>query len=185
MTIGEKIKDLRKRQNMSVEELAFKLGKNRATIYRYEKGDIENLPLDALEPLASALNTTPAYLMGWEDNSNEGLVTVGELLKLIRTQNHMSIEEFSKEIGIVPENLRMYESGEMNIPIEIVNVLAKFYRLSINSFTSGKKHSEIENNIRIKRFKLWANNFGHIDFTDEEHNKIIEYAKFLIYIRSK
>lgn len=48
---------------MSVDDLAAKLGKNRATIYRYEKGDIENLPLDVLEPLAKALETTPGYLM--------------------------------------------------------------------------------------------------------------------------
>ena len=183
MTIGKKIKDLRTKQNMSVDELASKLGKNRATVYRYEKGDIENLPLDALEPLAEILNTTPAYLMGWEDSSNEGLVTVGELLKMIRTQNHMSIEEFSKEIGIIPENLRMYESGEKNIPIEIVNILAKFYRLSMDSFTDGQNNYKIENNIRAKRFKVWADNFGKVDFTDEESNKIIEYARFLIYIR--
>lgn len=67
MTIGKKIKDLRKKQNISIDELASKLGKNRATIYRYEKGDIENLPLDTLVPLAKALNTTPAHLMGWDE----------------------------------------------------------------------------------------------------------------------
>lgn len=62
-----KIKELRKELDMSVDDLASKLGKNRATIYRYERGDIENLPLDVLEPLANALETTPGYLMGWED----------------------------------------------------------------------------------------------------------------------
>lgn len=67
MTIGQKIKELRKELDMSVDDLASKLGKNRATIYRYERGDIENLPLDVLEPLANALETTPGYLMGWED----------------------------------------------------------------------------------------------------------------------
>ena len=38
-------------------------------MYRYENGDIENLPLSMLDSLAKALDTTPAYLMGWE-NSN-------------------------------------------------------------------------------------------------------------------
>ena len=51
---------------MSADELGKRLGKDRSTIYRYEKGDIENLPLDVLEPIASALETTPQYLMGWE-----------------------------------------------------------------------------------------------------------------------
>ncbi len=67
MTIGDRIKDRRKYLRMSADELAKRLGKDRSTIYRYEKGDIENLPLDILEPIAQALETTPQYLMGWEE----------------------------------------------------------------------------------------------------------------------
>lgn len=66
MTIGDRIKSRRKYLKMSADELGRRLGKDRSTIYRYEKGDIENLPLDILEPIAEALETTPQYLMGWE-----------------------------------------------------------------------------------------------------------------------
>lgn len=67
MTIGDRIKIRRKHLRMSADELGRRLGKDRSTIYRYEKGDIENLPLDILEPIAVALDTTPQYLMGWEE----------------------------------------------------------------------------------------------------------------------
>lgn len=67
MNIGKRIKDRRKELKMSADELASRLGKDRSTIYRYEKGDIENLPLDILEPIAAVLRTTPAYLMGWDE----------------------------------------------------------------------------------------------------------------------
>lgn len=66
MNIGSRIKARRKEIGISAERLAETLGKDRATVYRYENGDIENLPLSILEPIAKALNTTPAYLMGWE-----------------------------------------------------------------------------------------------------------------------
>lgn len=66
MTIGDRIKQRRQLLKMSAEELGRRLGKDRSTIYRYEKGDIENLPLDILEPIAKALETTPQYLMGWD-----------------------------------------------------------------------------------------------------------------------
>lgn len=66
MTIGQRIRKRRKELKMSVDELAEVLGKNRATIYRYESDDIENMPLSVLEPLAKALKVTPAYLMGWD-----------------------------------------------------------------------------------------------------------------------
>ena len=68
MRIGERIKQRRLELGYTANMLAKMLNKNRATIYRYENGDIENMPIDVLEPLAKALNTTPAYLMGWNDS---------------------------------------------------------------------------------------------------------------------
>lgn len=68
MEIGARIKSRRLELELSVDDLASKIGKNRATIYRYEKGDIENLPVSIIEPLAEALCTTPEYLMGWTDD---------------------------------------------------------------------------------------------------------------------
>ena len=68
MRIGERIKQRRLELGYTADMLAKMLNKNRATIYRYENGDIENMPIDVLEPLAKALNTTPAYLMGWNDS---------------------------------------------------------------------------------------------------------------------
>lgn len=88
MNIGDRIKIRRKQLKMSADELAKRLGKDRSTIYRYEKGDIENLPLDILLPIASALETTPEYLMGWskENSPSEVKLTEGEkdLLELFR-----------------------------------------------------------------------------------------------------
>lgn len=69
MNIGMRIKERRKYLGMSVDDIANKLNKNRATIYRYESNDIENLPVTILEPLAKILETTPAYLMGVENQS--------------------------------------------------------------------------------------------------------------------
>lgn len=69
--IGNRIKKRRKELGLSVEDVAFELGKNRATVYRYESNDIENMPASVLEPLAEILHTTPAYLMGWEEDPND------------------------------------------------------------------------------------------------------------------
>ena len=65
MDIGKRIKSRRQEIGLTVEEVAKRLGKNRATVYRYESNDIENLPISVIEPLAKVLQTTPSYLMGW------------------------------------------------------------------------------------------------------------------------
>jgi transcriptional regulator with XRE-family HTH domain len=71
MTVGQRIKQRRKQLNMSAEELAAKIGRSPATMYRYEKGDIDKMDLSVLLPIADALLTTPAYLMGWSDDSSD------------------------------------------------------------------------------------------------------------------
>ena len=68
MTIGQRIRSRRLELDITVDELAEKLGKNRATVYRYENDEIKDLPTTVLIPLASALRTTPADLMGYGDN---------------------------------------------------------------------------------------------------------------------
>lgn len=65
MTTGEMIRTRRKQLGMSVDELAAKLGKNRATIYRYES-DSMKMPASLLKPLADALETIPDELMDWD-----------------------------------------------------------------------------------------------------------------------
>lgn len=67
MNIGERIKNRRKELGLSVDDVANSLGKNRATVYRYESNEIENLPITILEPLSKILKTTTGYLMGWTD----------------------------------------------------------------------------------------------------------------------
>lgn len=67
-SVGNRIRERRKALGLTAEDLGSRIGKDRATIYRYENGDIEKLPLNVLTPLANALCTTPDYLMGWTDD---------------------------------------------------------------------------------------------------------------------
>lgn len=68
MTVGERIKGRRKQLGMNAEALADKTGLSPSTVYRYENGDIEKIDSSKLIPIAQALKTTPAYLMGWTDS---------------------------------------------------------------------------------------------------------------------
>lgn len=102
MNIGQRIKERRKELKISADELGKKLGKDRSTIYRYEKGDIENLPLDILEPIAKVLETTPQYLMGWEKVERKAsaiadatirMKTDSDFLSLVETLNKLDNEQ--------------------------------------------------------------------------------------------
>ena len=70
MHIGQRIKTRRIQLGLSVDDVSKIIGKNRATVYRYESHEIEKFDIAVLEPLAIALKTTPAYLMGWTEEIN-------------------------------------------------------------------------------------------------------------------
>lgn len=68
MTIGERIRKKREERGMTLEELSKYINVSRQTMSRYETGAIKGVPSDKMELIASVLKTTPAYLMGWEEN---------------------------------------------------------------------------------------------------------------------
>ena len=66
-TIGDRIKEKRLLNNVTQEELGKKAGVSKVTIHKYETNVITNIPSDRIKSIARALETTPAYLMGWEN----------------------------------------------------------------------------------------------------------------------
>jgi transcriptional regulator with XRE-family HTH domain len=67
MTIGSRIKQRRLALGLTQSELAQRLGlKSKVSISTVEN-DKEDLTTDRIRKFAEALDTTPAYLMGWEE----------------------------------------------------------------------------------------------------------------------
>ena len=106
MTTGERIRERRKEIGLSAEKLAEILEVSPATIYRYERGDIEKVPGSVLEPLAKALQTTPAYLMGWDESSltvppkSEIDSVPEEIVRLNRAAKKMTPEQRQKLLAM-------------------------------------------------------------------------------------
>jgi len=66
-TFGKRVYDRRTEIGMTQDELAQKLGyKHKSSIGKIENGD-NDLPLSKVVLFAHALETTVAYLMGWEE----------------------------------------------------------------------------------------------------------------------
>lgn len=67
-TINERIKARRKELGLSVDDISKITGINRATYYRYEKGQIKKIPTGNLLLLAKALKCSQNFLLGIDDN---------------------------------------------------------------------------------------------------------------------
>lgn len=67
MTIGERIRNRREQLHFGLTELADKVNISKQALYKYENDIVTNIPSNKIEELAKALQTTPAYLMGWDE----------------------------------------------------------------------------------------------------------------------
>ena len=119
MDINIRIKNRRLELGLSQDDLAQKAGyTSRSSINKIEAGKID-LPQSKIEAIAKALQTTPAYLMGWEeensintppantlDKATQTLVDIFEQLNAEDKKNVLEYTEFllSKSKKYSPES---------------------------------------------------------------------------------
>lgn len=100
MEIGERMRWLRKQQNMTIDSLAKRVGVTRQTISRYETGAIEDIPKSKLTSIATALGVSCDYLRGWTiesqcDSAKYDIQRQKEALKSAKSDEERSEIEYS------------------------------------------------------------------------------------------
>ena len=116
MSLGNNIKYARKAAGLTQEDIAREIGVSKQTVQKYESGIITTISSDKIEIIAKLLRTTPAKLMGWEDNTSaqsfklfspnvtDDVVTVPVLGSIAAGYNEMAIEDWSGETIDVPRS---------------------------------------------------------------------------------
>lgn len=123
-TIGERIKELRIKLNLSADDLAELIGKNRSTIYRYENSNIEKLPVPILEPLAKALQTTPGYIMGIAEDTSSDILTdkITATVTKLNEENQNKTYQYAKNL-LHFQNRTVQEVSIKYKPKELTEIL--------------------------------------------------------------
>lgn len=116
MTIGDRIRKQRKSLGITQAELARKLGVSRNLVYKYETNVVTNIPSNNIEKIAVALFTTPAYLMGWDDNVTP-------------------IEPDDEETVRIP----VYGTVPAGVPIEAIEDKEGYVTIPASMFKGGKR----------------------------------------------
>ncbi|MCR4691773.1 MAG: helix-turn-helix domain-containing protein [Lachnospiraceae bacterium] len=79
LTISEKLKDLRKEKNLSLEELAEKTGLSRSALGSYEVNDFKDITHTTIIKLAQFYGVSTDYILGLTENREEGLSEIANL----------------------------------------------------------------------------------------------------------
>lgn len=190
--IGERIRLKRQLLGMSQDELAKRVGySSRSTINKIEKG-INDITQTKIKEIAQALDTTPAYLMGWDEesetkNTEHNIYNeIGRHIKELRESRNISTSEMALEFNISIEDLKKYEKGLKEIPLETLRAFAIYFDTTIDELISvdvaNKRATFITKDKTLsERYNKWQKVIGYdFEFTDEEVDEIINFAKFLI-----
>lgn len=85
---GQRLRGLRQEQGLTLAQLAERTGLTASNINKYEHGERANPSIETVMRLASALDTTPGYLLGNEDAATHNkLMLSGEeraIITLVR-----------------------------------------------------------------------------------------------------
>lgn len=76
--MAQRIKELRQARGLTLEQVADVVGVGKSTVRKWETGMIANMRRDKIADLAKALGTTPAYLMGWEEDEPQNNISPSE-----------------------------------------------------------------------------------------------------------
>ena len=117
-TLYDRIKSRRTELGLTVEELAHKMGyKDKSSISKIENGKAD-IPQSKIAAFADALQTTPAYLMGWEEQPEPKKPTIPPgfepmpkmkkipLIGAIACGEPITAEQNIEKMVDAPENIR-------------------------------------------------------------------------------
>lgn len=134
MNLYDRIKSRRIELNISQQELAEILGyQSRSSINKIEQG-INDIPQSKIKDFAEALNTTPAWLMGYSVQEDESSIIARNIL-FYRKKYKMSLDKFAEEIGITSDTLSYWESGTASFTLEDLQQLCSFLGVTIFELT--------------------------------------------------
>lgn len=169
--IGSKIKLRRKELGLSQTELAKSIGVSKQTLYKYETGIVTNIPSDKIELIAQKLDTSPAYLMGWEQNS-DSMYYFKNYIESLGYPIHQDDPEHKPYIITDGEAIRL----EYNTLQQVKNRVDTYASLTLNNELAKLKEQELQrrraDNERIAKYMLQA---AHNDYENdpEEHEKMM------------
>ena len=123
--VGERIRNRRKELGLSQGELASRLGlKSKSTVCKIERGE-DNLTTDTIAKYADALQTSPAYIMGWVSNPSPDYVNTkrGILEKANYMYEHPIVMPKNKEREKAMELYEKYKNAPENVRSAIETLL--------------------------------------------------------------
>lgn len=96
--IGNRIKYARDLRDVTLDDIAKKVGVAKSTIQRYEAGKITTIKIPVVESIAIALNVNPSWIVGKSDDMELPSQKVPKIMQYYEQLNDIGKQEAEKRV---------------------------------------------------------------------------------------
>ena len=150
------LKELRKMNNMTQEDMSKKLGVSKQVISNWERGYTTSISPDMLQMIAKVFNTTTEFMLGInKDNLTERYNNefgwkyptvsnrLGTILNNYRIQKGLSEHSFSELLNINTKTYIGIEIGKYTPSLKLLKKISEITKYDIDYLTGAKDHTAI------------------------------------------
>lgn len=168
--IAQRIKQRRMELNLSLQDVANITDMSKSTLQRYESGSIRNIPLQKLGMLASALQTSADWILGWCNSPDDIPPVDADFRKFIKGLGYeiqawpgykSNIYLSNSDIGHAPITKAEYEQFRDSIV-----AYAEFNAANLLRKALERDHVRIQ-----KDLQKWEDFAGYMKQAKEERGK--------------
>lgn len=115
--IGDRIKRARDLRDVTLDDIAKKVGVAKSTIQRYENGKINTIKIPVVESIAIALNVNPSWIVGKSDIMELPTQKVPKIIEYYELLNDTGKHEATKRVKELTE-LSQYTKSDNDFSTE-------------------------------------------------------------------
>jgi len=96
--IGNKIKELRLSNHLTMEEFGNRIGVGKSAVNKYEKGRVENIKRTTIEQICKAFNVTPEWLLGLDESEPSIPDEVARLMNMLNDEGQQKVFDYIADL---------------------------------------------------------------------------------------
>ena len=172
MKMSERLKYLRLKKGLTLEQVGDYVGVAKATVLRWENGQIRSIRRDKIAKLAQILDTSPDLLIDWESDQDEWTKAFCES---VDEQLAMADSADIQDSGVNYSRLSEIASGVNNLSLSEACDIADELGCSLDAMVGKEPPEDNPSNRRLKEFiELFA------QLTEEQQKMLIMQMKGLL-----
>ena len=140
--------------------------------------------IDKIEMLADYFGILKSDLIETCPENTLSKIEIGRIIAIAREKNDISVERLAQKMGCSVWAIKEIEKGSYEtLTVSTVRLLAKILHLNAAKLMGLDESNTVAPSkvpLTPSQRNLWLSTFDDVEFTDEEFDDIINYAKFVL-----